>query len=83
VIEVTFGACQGIVEAQRRSWWPCTWFDLHYVGDGERGLLVSALILMTWEVTIPLVGVTMWIRGDYQIIDATRKNILASFTFKH
>jgi hypothetical protein len=37
---------------------------------------VSALILVTWEVTRPLVGVTTWIRGDYQIIDTTGKNLL-------
>jgi hypothetical protein len=41
--------------------------------DGERRLLVSAFVLVTWEVTRPLVGVTTWIRGDCQIIDTTRK----------
>jgi hypothetical protein len=46
------------------------------------GLLVSALVLVTWEVTRPL-GVKTWIRGDCQIIDTTGKNPLASFTFKH
>jgi hypothetical protein len=40
------------------------------------GDLVSALVLVTWEVTIPLVGVTTWIRGDCQIIDTTGKKIL-------
>jgi hypothetical protein len=45
---------------------------------------MSALILVTWEVTRPLVGVTMWIMGDCQIIDTTgKKNSLDSFTFKH
>jgi hypothetical protein len=83
VIEVTFGACQGVVEARRRSWRPCTWFELHHAGDGEWGLLVSALVLVTWEVTRPLVGVTTWIMGDCQIIDTMGKNPLASFTFKH
>jgi hypothetical protein len=34
---------------------------------------VSALVLMTWEVTIPLVDVTTWIRGDCQITDTTGK----------
>jgi hypothetical protein len=37
---------------------------------------VSALVLMTWEVTRPLVGVTTWIRGDCQIIDTTGKKII-------
>jgi hypothetical protein len=36
------------------------------------GLLVSALVLVTWEVTRPL-GVKTWIRGDCQIIDTTGK----------
>jgi hypothetical protein len=72
-----------IVEARRRSWWPCSWFELHHAGDGERWLLVSTLIFVTWEVTRPLVGVTTWIRGDCQIIDTTGENPLASFTFKH
>jgi hypothetical protein len=44
---------------------------------------VSALVLVTWEVTRPLMGVTTWIIGDCQIIDTTGKNPLASFTFKH
>jgi hypothetical protein len=44
---------------------------------------VSALILVTWEVTRPLVGVTTWIRGDCRIINTMGKNFLASFTFKH
>jgi hypothetical protein len=39
---------------------------------------VSALVLVTWEVTRPLVGVTTWIRDDCQIIDTTEKNPLAS-----
>jgi hypothetical protein len=62
-----------IVEARRRSWWPCSWFELHHAGDGERRLLVSVLVLVTWEVTRPFVGVTTWIRGDCQIIDTTGK----------
>jgi hypothetical protein len=66
-----------IVEAQRRSWWPCSWFELHHAGDGEQRLLVSALILVTWEVTRPLVGVTTWIRGVCQIIDTTEKILLS------
>jgi hypothetical protein len=37
---------------------------------------VNALFLVTWEVTRPLVGVTMWIRGDCQIIDTTGKIFL-------
>jgi hypothetical protein len=37
---------------------------------------VSALVLVTWEVTIPLVGVTTWIRSDYQITDTTGKILL-------
>jgi hypothetical protein len=53
-----------IVEVRRRSWWPCSWFELHHVRDGEQRLLVSALVLVTWAVTRPLVGVTIWIRGD-------------------
>jgi hypothetical protein len=72
-----------IVEARMRSWWPCTWFELHHARDGERRLLVSALILMTWVVTRPFVGVTTCFMGDCQIIDTTEKNSLASFTFKH
>jgi hypothetical protein len=31
---------------------------------------------VTWEVTIPLVGVTTWIRGDCQITDTTGKILL-------
>jgi hypothetical protein len=30
-----------IVEARRRSWWPCTWFELHHARDGKRRLLMS------------------------------------------
>jgi hypothetical protein len=82
VIRVTFRACQGVVEVRRRSWWLCTWFELHHAGDGERRLLVSTLVLVTWEVTRPLVGVTTWIRGDCQIIDTTRKKSSCLFYFQ-
>jgi hypothetical protein len=49
---------------------------------------VSALILVTWEVTRPLVGVTTWIKGDCQIIDTTGKKFpylfyFQALTFKH
>jgi hypothetical protein len=37
---------------------------------------MSALVLVTWEMIRPLVGVTMWIMGDCQIIDTTGKIIL-------
>jgi hypothetical protein len=37
---------------------------------------MSVLVLVTWEVTRPLVGVTTWIRGNYQIIDTTEKILL-------
>jgi hypothetical protein len=47
VIGVTFGACQCVVEARRRSWWPCTWFEFHHARYGELRLLVSALVLVT------------------------------------
>ena len=51
----------------------CTWLELHHAGDGERRLLVSALVLVTWEVTVPLVGVTTWTRGVCQHIGTTVK----------
>ena len=41
--------------------------------DGERRLLVSTLVLVTWEVTRLLVSVTTWIRGVCQHIDTTGK----------
>jgi hypothetical protein len=34
---------------------------------------VSALVLVTWEVTILFVSVTTWIRGVCQHIDTTEK----------
>jgi hypothetical protein len=43
---------------------------------------VSALVLVTWEVTIPLVGVTTWIRGDCQIIDTTGKKSFCLLYFQ-
>ena len=64
----------------------CTWLELHHAGDGERRLLVSTLVLVTWEVTRLLVSVTTWIRGVCQHIDTTGKNPVVScplFTFKH
>jgi hypothetical protein len=33
--------------------------------------------LVTWEMTIPLMGVTTWIRGDCQITDTTKKILLS------
>ena len=56
----------------------CTWHELHHAGDGERRLLVNALVLVTWEVTILFVSVTMWIRGVCQHIDTTGKNPVVS-----
>ena len=41
--------------------------------DGERRLLVSAQVSVTWEVTRLLVSVTTWIRGVCQHIDTTGK----------
>jgi hypothetical protein len=35
---------------------------------------VSALVLVTWEMTILFVSVTTWIRGVCQHIDTTGKN---------
>jgi hypothetical protein len=40
-----------IVEARRRSWWPCSWFELHHAGDGKWRLLVSAHCLCDMGVT--------------------------------
>ena len=54
--------------------------------DGERRLLVSALVSVTWEVTILFVSVTTWIRGVCQHIDTTGKNPVVSCPlslFKH
>jgi len=56
----------------------CTWLELHHAGDGERRLFVSALVLVTWEVTILFVSVTSWIRGVCQHIDTTGKNPVVS-----
>ena len=64
----------------------CTWLKLHHAGDGERRLLVSTLVSVTWEVTRLLVTVTTWIKGVCQHIDTTGKNPIVScplFTFKH
>ena len=51
------------------------------------GLLVSTLVLVTWEVTRLLVSVTTWIRGVCQHIDTTGKKnpvvFCQLFTFKH
>ena len=41
--------------------------------DGERRLLVSTLVSVSWEVTRLLVIVTTWIRGVCQHIDTTGK----------
>ena len=46
--------------------------------DGERRLLVSTLVSVTWEVTRLLVSVTTWIRGVCQHIDTTGKNPVVS-----
>jgi hypothetical protein len=61
--------------------------------DGERRLLVSALVLVTWEVTKLFVSVTKlfvsvttWIRGVCQHIDTTKKNPVVScplYLLKH
>ena len=88
--------------APRRSWWlRCFFRSLPrivgsrrslYVAwapprrDGERRLLVSVLVPVTWEVTRLLVSVTTWIRGVCQHIDTTKKNPVVSYpliTFKH
>jgi hypothetical protein len=45
-----------IVDAWRRSWWPCTWFELHHVGDGKQRLLVSAYYLCDMGGDITLCG---------------------------
>jgi hypothetical protein len=45
-----------IVEARMMSWWPCTWFELHHVGDGKRRLLVSAHCLCDMGGDITLCG---------------------------
>jgi hypothetical protein len=45
-----------IVEARRRSWWPCTWFELHHARDGKRRLLVSAYCLCDMGGDITLCG---------------------------
>ena len=74
-------ACQGLWEPEE----VCTWLELHHAGM-VNGLLVSALISVTWEVTRLLVSVTTWIRGVCQHIDTTEKNPVVScqlFTFKH
>jgi hypothetical protein len=47
---------------------------------------VSALVLVTWEVTKLFVSVTTWIRGVCQHIDTTEKNPVVScplYLFKH
>ena len=70
VIEgVSFGACQGLWEPEE----VCTWLELHHARDGERRLLVSAQVSVTWEVTRLLVSVKTWIRGVCQHIDTTEK----------
>ena len=54
--------------------------------DGERRLLVSDLVSVTWEVTRLFVSVTTWIRGVCQHIDTTGKNPVVSCPlslFKH
>ena len=48
------------------------WLELHHAGM-VNGLLVSALVSVTWEVTRLLVIVTMWIRDVCQHIDTTEK----------
>ena len=65
---VSSGACQGLWEPEE----VCTWLELHHAGM-VNGLLVSALVSVTWEVTRLLVIVTMWIRDVCQHIDTTEK----------
>jgi hypothetical protein len=60
-----------VVGASRKSW--CTRSETHRSGDGERVLLVSTWVFMTWGGAILLVSAPTWIRGERQLLDTTGK----------
>jgi hypothetical protein len=65
-----------IMGASRQAW--CTRFETHRSGDGERVLLVSTCVFVTQGGAILYVSAPTWTRGKRQLLDTTRKNLVAS-----
>jgi hypothetical protein len=60
----------------KKAW--CTQFEIHRSGDGERVLIVSTWVLVTWGGAILLVSAPTWIRRKRQLLDTTGKKSVIS-----